>query len=541
MPPLQQGLFKVEFGSLMVNIKALRKYIYLGFISGLVLYFCVKAVSIFPLKPRSRIFLLGIDGLDSRVIDFLVAKGELPNIEDLIRKGAYGHLATDVGVSPVSWTSIATGKNKEKHGIKFYRPYSFQSIRVKRIWDIAEEYGKRVGVASWYFVAPTRKISSFMSPMIHLSPAGVDTTPYPSTLGKINDLAMENYERFINLVNDYNCDLVVSNWGSVDDAQHHYWPYFLLYIKLKDTEIANLNTFFQIKDYADKIFSTYKMHDRILGEFLRKINNDDYVIIVSDHGANLMNPVKKQLFFNEDFFTEFGIKKEDIKYADKSKEVSVSNKELDILITQKDEEVENPTVEGLTIPSILSYPQVKIILKTRMDLPGSLTLEKVKRVFNDIVWQDGRKIFSLDIEPEYRITAKVNEEIMDSMKHCIDRAVSVHHLNFTINTNYHSEPNPPDGVLIMEGPAIKRGYYIQGANLFDIVPTILYLMDLAVGRDMDGRVLQSGIKWYKTLFRPVRYVKSYEDSLKSTDVADTKRYKMRGEDRIRLKSLGYIQ
>ena len=124
MPPLQQGLFKVEFGSLMVNIKALRKYIYLGFISGLVLYFCVKAVSIFPLKPRSRIFLLGIDGLDSRVIDFLVAKGELPNIEDLIRKGAYGHLATDVGVSPVSWTSIATGKNKEKHGIKFYRPYS---------------------------------------------------------------------------------------------------------------------------------------------------------------------------------------------------------------------------------------------------------------------------------------------------------------------------------------------------------------------------------------------------------------------------------
>ena len=249
----------------MLNIKAIKIYIYLIFISVVIFYIYVNTGFVSPLKPRSRIFLLGIDGLDPRVVDFLVAKGELPNIEGLIRKGTYGHLTTDVGMSPVSWTSIATGKSKEKHGIKFYKPYTSQSIKVKRIWDIAEEKGKRVSVASWYFTAPTRKINGFISPMLHLSPNAIDTNPYPLTLDRINDLAMESYETFIKLVNTYNCDLVASSWGSVDAIQHSYWPYFLLYIKLKDTAIANLGTFSQVKDYAGKIFSNYKIHDRVLG------------------------------------------------------------------------------------------------------------------------------------------------------------------------------------------------------------------------------------------------------------------------------------
>lgn len=199
---------------------------------------------------------------------------------------------------------------------------------------------------------------------------------------------------------------------------------------------------------------------------------------------------------------EFGFKEEAIKYADEVGEISASSKELDILITDKDEEIKSPPGEGLIIPSILKYPEVQITLKTKPDLTSSSTLNKVERVFNDITWKDGRKIFSLDIKSGYKIIAKVNKEIKDSMKYCIDRTVSLHHINFTINTNYHGEPNPPDGVLIMKGPAIKRRYNIQGANLFDITPTILYLMDLPIGRDMDGKVLKdsiNGLKLYSGL------------------------------------------
>jgi tetratricopeptide (TPR) repeat protein len=45
------------------------------------------------------------------------------------------------------------------------------------------------------------------------------------------------------------------------------------------------------------------------------------------------------------------------------------------------------------------------------------------------------------------------------------------------------------GLLMLQGPDIRRDELIHGANLLDITPTILRIFDLPLGRDMDGRVL----------------------------------------------------
>lgn len=45
------------------------------------------------------------------------------------------------------------------------------------------------------------------------------------------------------------------------------------------------------------------------------------------------------------------------------------------------------------------------------------------------------------------------------------------------------------GILVMKGPGIKRDERVYGANLLDIVPTILTLAGLPIGRDMDGKPL----------------------------------------------------
>jgi len=65
-----------------------------------------------------RVILLGIDGLDPKVLSYLMNKGELPNFHKLTQIGSYLPLSTsNPAQSPVAWASLATGNNPGYHGI----------------------------------------------------------------------------------------------------------------------------------------------------------------------------------------------------------------------------------------------------------------------------------------------------------------------------------------------------------------------------------------------------------------------------------------
>lgn len=68
--------------------------------------------------PKARVLLIGWDAADWKVIRPLLDAGQMPNLGRLITGGVHGNVATIYPVlSPMLWTSIATGKRAYKHGI----------------------------------------------------------------------------------------------------------------------------------------------------------------------------------------------------------------------------------------------------------------------------------------------------------------------------------------------------------------------------------------------------------------------------------------
>lgn len=66
----------------------------------------------------TKILLIGIDGMDPRIVNKLMNEGKLPNFKKLEEMGAYTNLGTSLPPhSPVAWTTIATGTNPGKHNI----------------------------------------------------------------------------------------------------------------------------------------------------------------------------------------------------------------------------------------------------------------------------------------------------------------------------------------------------------------------------------------------------------------------------------------
>jgi predicted AlkP superfamily phosphohydrolase/phosphomutase len=65
-----------------------------------------------------KVILLGMDGLDPKILSYLMEQGDLPNFTKLRQMGGFTKLATsNPAQSPVAWASIATGNNPGHHGI----------------------------------------------------------------------------------------------------------------------------------------------------------------------------------------------------------------------------------------------------------------------------------------------------------------------------------------------------------------------------------------------------------------------------------------
>ena len=74
-----------------------------------------------PSKPKAkmkRLVFLGFDGQDPRLTDQWMAEGKLPNFSKLAELGCYHRLhSTYPSISPVAWSSFATGVQPAKHNI----------------------------------------------------------------------------------------------------------------------------------------------------------------------------------------------------------------------------------------------------------------------------------------------------------------------------------------------------------------------------------------------------------------------------------------
>lgn len=119
------------------------------------------------------VLLVGVDGVEWNVVLPLMAEGELPNLARLMERGSYGRLSTfRPTYSPVIWTSVATGKVPEDHGIVnfYYDDLSSGGIRLfhnghrrtKAVWNIASDYDRRVAVVGWWMTYPVESVRGVM-------------------------------------------------------------------------------------------------------------------------------------------------------------------------------------------------------------------------------------------------------------------------------------------------------------------------------------------------------------------------------------------
>jgi len=100
-------------------------------------------------------------------------------------------------------------------------------------------------------------------------------------------------------------------------------------------------------------------------------------------------------------------------------------------------------------------------------------------------------------------------------------------------------PEIPHGIILVKGPHIKKNYTIGDASIYDIVPTLLYLFDMPVGQDMDGKVLTEAMDKRLLKKRPVRTIPSYEDEMR---VKKLKRDRKLDEKQLEeFRALGYIK
>jgi predicted AlkP superfamily phosphohydrolase/phosphomutase len=72
-----------------------------------------------PRPPRiRRAVLIGLDGLDPELVQRFMSEGRLPNMKRLAEAGMLSRLGTTYpAMSPVAWSSFATGVDPAKHGI----------------------------------------------------------------------------------------------------------------------------------------------------------------------------------------------------------------------------------------------------------------------------------------------------------------------------------------------------------------------------------------------------------------------------------------
>ncbi|HMT08536.1 MAG TPA: alkaline phosphatase family protein [Pyrinomonadaceae bacterium] len=283
----------------------------------------------------SKVLLIGWDAADWKVINPLMDAGLMPSLQGFIEQGVMGKLATlDPVLSPMLWTSIATGKRPYKHGIhgftepdpsrKSVRPIFNTNRTCKAVWNILNQENKKCHVVGWWPSHPAEPINGTMVSNFFQRPEMRSDKPWTLPKGTVhpeektdlfakmrvhpNELTAAHIFPFVaNLekvdqINDPRLSIVTSNLAATATLhcaatyilEHEDWDFTAVYFDAIDHLCHGFMKFYPprrphipIQDfelYSEVVNAVYRFHDMMLGRYLELIDDDTTVIIVSDHG-----------------------------------------------------------------------------------------------------------------------------------------------------------------------------------------------------------------------------------------------------------------
>jgi tetratricopeptide (TPR) repeat protein len=308
----------------------------------------VEASDVATREPRTpaaaghaAVIWLGLDGLDFELLDRLASEGAMPNWKRLAAEGYTAKLSSDYPlISPMLWTTAATGVPPDVHRVLDFQevdpasgrkvPISGRSRRAPAAWNLASAAGRKVGVVGWWATHPAEEVEGYFvsdraSPILFTDlprdgvafpasfAAGVsqiagrdgrvvaaDLAPYldmPETeivsslssgagmenpvvgLGRVLGATRITQRIARDLYDRARPDLGVVYFGGTDEVGHLFAAFTPPRTDCRSVTDAD------VAKYGRVVPAYYAIVDRILGQWMRRAEEDGAVLLVhSDHG-----------------------------------------------------------------------------------------------------------------------------------------------------------------------------------------------------------------------------------------------------------------
>ena len=493
-----------------------------------------------------KALVIGVDSASPVLIQKWL--GKLPNLRAIFDSGAHGVLKSIVPPESVpAWQCFATGKNPAKIGV-----YGFTYIGRDRqlkfgkttpglgcFWDICSQQGIKVGVFNVPGTYPPYSVNGFMISGFPVPPHKVWS--YPDDLKKRLDSSVGGYEIDVPLTKPtsmkggektyllqvqrlhdktlraaklliewYDPEVFVMTFQAIDQVHHDFWKY----MDDKDSPYANV------------LRHWYIQMDAAIGELRKLSGPQSLALVLSDHGSA---PVSSALFINK-YLESNGLLT--VKGPVKRKGETYTKLRNWVLKTLPPSAI--ATVYKMT-PEFIGYrfTESAAIERTLQSLVDNIDWDKTLAfstgghqahiyVTYDLIdkLKDGenaqtktgvvKKVCSLmgkltDPKTGEKITPIFHFK-EDTFKgpfqyEAPDLCVELYAKNEKVQVNprlgteqlwssspHFSSIHTREGFYGIVGPSIRSGLTTD-ANLLDLAPTLLRLLNVETTNDFDGRVI----------------------------------------------------
>lgn len=265
---------------------------------------------------KNRVLLVGWDSAEWSILQGLADAGQAPNFSRFLESGSAGKLRTLYPTqASLLWTSIASGKAADQHGILSER-LPATSRRAKTLWNITSERDLRTHVIGWPVTHPAEKVEGIcVTPGFFGTSKDLDSLRPRDDFEALRDLRLEladipigsllelvpqakeikqRYDDRLTkiahglatLCSAHNVATWILENKPWDFAAVHYHPiaYFSKYFmpfhppQRRDVTAENYNF------YKDVVTGIYRLSDLMLGRLMELAGPDCTVVLVSDHG-----------------------------------------------------------------------------------------------------------------------------------------------------------------------------------------------------------------------------------------------------------------
>ncbi len=499
----------------------------------------------------NKVLLIGVDAATFDLIDPWVKQGHLPNLEKIMQQGVRGALKDPwLAITAPRWTTMLTGKNPGKHGVFDFgnmtadyqpTPVSANTVDAAPIQDLLTKAKKTTILLNVPNTYPVHACQGCVIAGMPAASVNEKTVHPPGLIPALKKkgyviLPEEVYERNneahlireMHAMIDVQCqtalELVENEWDffffvyfATDMAGHWFWKHMDENHPLRQKRDAA---------FADTILDVYKKMDDAVGKLVQKAGSQATVLLVSDHG---MGPLHKDVFINNWLMREgfmhlkpraltrlkkalhdagftlenaygvaqrLGVAKATAKSGESAEKARrflldhffISFNDVDWSKTV----AFSATNYGPIFINLAGRQREGIVLKEEYDAVRNRIIEKMR----DFTDPDGKAVFEKIWKKEELVHGPHAKNAPDIVFQITDmKYTSNRYFEFASNQlfgNPHrgmSGDHRNDGIIIAAGKHIKAGSGPVTANMVDLVPTVLHLLDVPAPDDLDGQPL----------------------------------------------------